>query len=175
MVLASLWVAGQGMHLAANSINNLAEGLKEQQVIDILGTPIYSLTYFMDEHLSHYMWHFGVVSLAVLLVWREWGKPAGSATQWGMAITAGLLYGIKCFLIFLEGQTVPLGLPFSLVFTLAILVLGTKEALSTTCDGILFRCLPGYPRNFVWLGNILPRLPAAIRFGVDLETRQSIC
>jgi len=82
MVLAAFWVAGQGMHLSANSINNLAEALAKKQVVDITGTSIYQLAYFFDEHLSHYMWHIGVVGLAALLIYREWRQPAGIATTW---------------------------------------------------------------------------------------------
>jgi hypothetical protein len=52
MALAAVWVEGQGMHLAANSIDNLIEGLASRQVVDILGTDIYRLTYFFDEHLA---------------------------------------------------------------------------------------------------------------------------
>jgi hypothetical protein len=118
MILAALWVEGQGMHLAANSIDNLIEGLARQQVIDILGTEIYQLTYFLDEHLSHYLWHIGVMGLAALLMYMDWKRTEGIATQWWAAILAGLIYGFTLFCIFLEGQTVALGLPFILVVTL---------------------------------------------------------
>src|SRR3972149_908149 len=111
MVLAAGWVAGQGMHLSANSINNLAEALAKKQVIDITGTSIYQLTYFYDEHLSHYMWHFGILGLAALLIYREWRRPAGIPTTWWATTLAGLIYGFTYFCIFLEGQTVVLGLP----------------------------------------------------------------
>jgi len=52
MVLSAVWVMGHGMHLAANSVNNLAETLASNQVIDITGTDIYKLTYYIDEHLT---------------------------------------------------------------------------------------------------------------------------
>lgn len=55
VVLAAVWVEGQGMHLSANSIDNLIEALARGQIIDIRATDIYRLTYFFDEHLSHYM------------------------------------------------------------------------------------------------------------------------
>jgi hypothetical protein len=118
---------GQGLHLSANSINNLAEGLAKKQVVDILGTTIYQLTYFFDEHLSHYMWHIGVVGLAALLLYREWRRPAGLPTAWGLAIPAGLIYGFTLFCIFLEGQTVPLGLPFVVIVALLGLVWGRQK------------------------------------------------
>ena len=127
MVLAAFWVAGQGMHLSANSINNLAEALARKQEIDITGTSIYQLAYFFDEHLSHYMWHIGVVGLAALLIYREWRQPANIPTTWWIAILGGLLYGFTCFCIFLEGQTVAVGLPFALVVTLLTLIWGRKK------------------------------------------------
>jgi len=127
MVLAAIWVAGQGMHLSANSINNLAEVLAKKQVIDITGTSIYQLAYFFDEHLSHYMWHIGILGLAALLIYREWQHPSGNETTWWATILGGLIYGFTYFCIFLEGQTVLLGFPFALIITLLTLIWGRKK------------------------------------------------
>jgi hypothetical protein len=127
MALAALWVEGQGLHLAANSINNLAEGLRDDGGIDITGTDIYTLTYYMDEHLSHYMWHLGILGLAALLIYRAWRQPAGVRTTWWATILGGILYGFTYFCIFVEGQTVPLGLPFAAVITLLTLIWGRKK------------------------------------------------
>ena len=49
IVLAALWVAGQGMHLSANSINNLAESLAKKEMVDITATSIYKLAYFFHH------------------------------------------------------------------------------------------------------------------------------
>ena len=114
MALAALWVLGQGMHLSANSIDNLIEGLARRQVADIRQTDIYQLAYFFDEHLSHYLWHLGVLGLAALAIYREVRRPAGTATAWGVVGAAGVIYGILYFCIFIEGQTVALGLPCAL-------------------------------------------------------------
>jgi hypothetical protein len=114
MVLAALWVLGQGMHLSANSIDNLIEGLARRQVVDIRPTDIYQLAYFFDEHLSHYLWHLGVLGLGALLIYREARHPSSATTAWWAASVAGLLYGFLYFCIFLEGQTVALGLPCAL-------------------------------------------------------------
>ncbi len=127
MALAAVWVEGQGLHLAANSINNLAEGLAEEQVIDITGTSIYELTYYIDEHLSHYLWHLGLLGLAALLVYREWRRPAGVRTIWWATILGGVLYGFTSFCIFVEGQTVALGFPFAAIFILVMLIWGRKR------------------------------------------------
>lgn len=127
IMLAGVWALGHGMHLAANSINNLIEGLAGRGEIDITSTSIFQLSYFFDEHLSHVIWHLGILGLAALLVYREWRRPAGVATAWWAAITAGILYGFTYFAIFLEGQTVLLGLPCALVFTLLALLRGRDK------------------------------------------------
>jgi hypothetical protein len=129
MVLAALWVLGQGLHLSANSIDNLAEALARRQELDITGSSIYRLIYFYDEHLSHYLWHIGLVGLAGLLIYREWRHPAGIPTIWWAAVLAGLIYGFTCFAVFLEGQTVPLGFPFAIVVAL-VTVLGGRRRLA---------------------------------------------
>lgn len=127
MALASLWVLGHGMHLAANAIDNLIEGLANQQVLDIKGTDIYTLTYFLDETLSHYIWHLGIIGLATLIIYREWRySPKEKMTLWA-TILAGVLSGITYFCIFDEGQTVALGLPFTMIITLWTLFWGRKK------------------------------------------------
>jgi hypothetical protein len=127
IILAATWVLGHGMHLSANSINNLAEGLAKDGTINILNSSIYDLTYFYDEYLSHYLWHIGVLGLAGLLIYREWRKPAGVTTIWWATIVAGILYGGMLFAIIVEGNTVPIGLPFSALFTLFTLIWGRKK------------------------------------------------
>jgi hypothetical protein len=127
MVLAAVWVEGHGMHLSANSINNLSEALARSHVLDILPTDIYQLAYFFDEHLSHYLWHIGTVGLTALLIYREWRRPAGVATLWWATLLAGVIYGFTYFCIFLEGQTVPLGLPFAIVVVAFGLIWGRQH------------------------------------------------
>src|SRR5574341_331808 len=41
MVMSAFWAAGQGLHLSANSINNLIGSLSENQVINVTGTDIF--------------------------------------------------------------------------------------------------------------------------------------
>jgi hypothetical protein len=127
IVLSSLWAMGHGMHLAANALDNLIESLVKLQVMDVKGTDIYALSYFMDEHLSHYLWHTAVIGLALLLIYREWRHPAGEKTTWWATGLAGFIYGFTLFCLFLEGQTVPLGLPSMAVITLVTLFWGRKK------------------------------------------------
>jgi len=127
ILLAVIWILGHGMHLAANSIDNLIDSLAKKQVVDIHSTDIYRLAYFYDEHLSHLLWDTGTVGLAALLIYREWRHPAGITTVWWAAILAGLIYGITYFCIFLEGQSTALGFPFALIVTLFTLARGRPK------------------------------------------------
>ena len=127
MVFAALWGSGHGMHLAANSINNLVENLAKNLQIDIIGTDIHTLIYFYDEKLSHYLWYSAILGLMALLSYREWKRPSNQTTVWWMVILAGLIHGFTIFCVFLEGQAVVLGLPFIAIFTLLVLIWGRKN------------------------------------------------
>jgi len=127
MVMAAFWVAGQGLHLSANSINNLIGNLAKDRVIDITTTDIYHLTYFYDEILGHYLWHIGVLGLAGLLIFQGWRQAIGEKTDWRMVIPAGVLYGFTYFCIFMEGNTLAMGLPFAAAASLLILVWGRAK------------------------------------------------
>lgn len=127
MVLAALWVEGQGMHLGANSISNLIESLARNGLIDVTDSDIFRLTYFYDELLGHFLWHIGVLGLAAMLMYREWRQPAGVPTTWWATILAGIIYGFTLFVITNEGQTVPIGFPFAILVTLFSLVWGRKK------------------------------------------------
>jgi hypothetical protein len=124
LLFAVLWVAGQGMHLSANSLDNLIEGLARDGVMDLQPTDVYALAYFFDEHLSHYLWHGGMLGLIAVLVYREWRRPAGAATVWWLVVLAGLIYSFTFFTTFLEGQTVFLGFPFAVALALFGMVWG---------------------------------------------------
>ena len=127
MLMAAFWVMGQGMHLSANSINNLIGYLARDGVIDVHSTDLYTLTYFYDEYLSHYLWHIGVVGLASLLISESWRQLVVEETQWGLVIPAGVLYGFTCFCFFLEGNTLILGIPFATIVALIGLIWGRKK------------------------------------------------
>ncbi len=119
LVLVGLWVEGQGMHLAANSIGHLVD--RET------ATDTYALTYFFDEILSHYMWHSAAIALSGLIIWREWRwKDRSGTTNWGLTAAAGLLHGLTYFMIFTEGNTAPIGLPYALGITLLSVIFGRR-------------------------------------------------
>lgn len=127
IIFSALWVFGHGMHLSANSVNNLAEGMAKKQLLDITGTDIYTLTYFYDETLSHFLRDIGLVGFVALMIYHEWQAPAGNATVWWSTIAGGIIYGFTFFLVYLEGNTVVIGYPFALLVTLLGLIWGRKR------------------------------------------------
>lgn len=129
LVLASLWVEGQGMHLAANSIGNLLGGG---------GGAIAGLVHFYDEVLSHYMWHAAVIGLSLLLLLEGARDPATSRPGWEWLVPAGLLYGITCFLAFVEGATVPMGLPAVVLIVVGLVVILRDRIRTHNLVGFFF-------------------------------------
>jgi len=120
LLLIAFWVEGQGMHLSANSIGHFLK--------DMTGSDIYNLSNFYDEVLSHYLWHFGIVGLSVLVIFRQWRNPftKEQAVLW-LLILAGIIHGFTLFVIFIEGGTIPLGMPFVILVTLFGLIYGRKR------------------------------------------------
>lgn len=120
LLLAVLWVEGQAMHLAANSIGHHAEAYP--------GDPVERLTFFYDEVLSHYLWHAGIIGLSLLVVFREWRNPVeGSASSLLTATGAGIFHGLTFALVVLEGVTVPLGMPAAALVVAFGLVVGREQ------------------------------------------------
>jgi len=86
LILAVLWVMGQGMHLAANSISHLMEEMKRSDA--------YALTHSYDEVLSHYLWHVSIVGLSTLLLYRQWRNPfSEKVATMRLTSAAGAIYG----------------------------------------------------------------------------------
>jgi hypothetical protein len=136
MILAAFWVLGQGMHLSANSIDNLLK-LKGLESGDV-----YNLTFFYDETLGHYLWHFGTIGLSALFIFREWRNPlTGFQTGTGRNITAGICYGFVFFAMVVEGNTVPMGLPFT-VLAIVFILIWNRAKLNQKPLSVLF--LTGY-------------------------------
>jgi hypothetical protein len=120
LLLVAFWVEGQGMHLSANSIGHLLKEMK--------GSNIYILANFYDEVLSHYLWHFGIIGLSGLIIFRQWQNEFAEyqAILW-LLILSGIIHGFTFFLIVIEGGTAPLGITFAAGVTLFGLVWGRKR------------------------------------------------
>jgi len=120
LVLAALWVEGQGIHLAGNAIGHLVPDGSEGDLA--------SLVHFLDETLSHYMWHLAMVGLAGLLLWRQWQHPFhGERSGLGLEIGAGVIHGFNVFTASVEAVTTPLLLPFTLLVVVFGLARGRSQ------------------------------------------------
>jgi hypothetical protein len=125
--LAAVWAEAQGMHLAANSIDNL---LGQQ------GVPAAPLIHLFDEIVSHYLWLIAIIGLAGLAYLRQWRHslpadleaepPTDRADLVAVAI-AGLVYGLTLFIIVIEGETGALGIPAAVALILLPLLLSRRR------------------------------------------------
>ena len=119
-LFAVLWVQGQGMHLAANSIGHLTSGDS--------GSDLERLIYFYDETLSHYIWHIGMVGLSALIIYRQWRNPfIKQRSPWKWEITAGVIHGLTYFIDIIESATTVLGVPFAVGVVLFTSIWGRKH------------------------------------------------
>jgi hypothetical protein len=113
LVLAALWVEGQGMHLSANSIHRYVTS-------DLSGN---AAAYFYDEVLGHFLWHVAAMGLSAMVLLRQWREPAaaGAIDNRLLAPAVGL-YGVTYFAMVVEGQTPLVGVPFAIAVSLFGLV-----------------------------------------------------
>jgi hypothetical protein len=152
VVLAALWTLGQGMHLSANSINNM---------LGVGSTDLHNLVHFYDEVLSHYLWHIGIVGLSVLLLAaRPGGQASGAPVRWAIIVPSAILYGFTFFAAVIEGGTVPFGLPAAVLIALALLLVRRSSLRS---DGVTAFFFAGYVVAlaffaiwFIWQGGLPP-------------------
>jgi hypothetical protein len=120
LLFVAFWVTGQGMHLAANSIGHLLKGME--------GSDLYNLTYFYDEVLSHYLWHFGIFGLSIVIIFQQWRNPftEGQSASW-LPISAGIIHGFTLFVIIIEAGTAPLGVTFTILMAVFSLIWGRRR------------------------------------------------
>ncbi len=137
---AVTYALGSGVHVAANSIHDMLDrtGLRDP----------WHLVYFWDEHLGHYLVDAARATFVVALTAWELLVPAVGGPGEGRAVTppgsrrillvaGALAYGFIYFATSVEGQTVPLALPFSTVYAVwAIARRGRGEATVRTFFGI---------------------------------------
>jgi len=112
LVTAAAWIEGQAIHLAANAIGDaVPPGSVEAYVQTAPG----ELGHWLDEMLSHWLWHIAWVALAVLLLAaasrNQDARTAGTSVTAGVA---GGIYGVTFFVVTVEGATTLLGIPASI-------------------------------------------------------------
>jgi hypothetical protein len=113
LVIAAVWIEGQAIHLAANAIGDaVPPGAVEAFVRTAPG----DLDHWLDETLSHWMWHVGWVALSILLLAAASRTPGAPAAGTSMtAAAAGFVHGATFFVVTVEGATTLLGIPASIV------------------------------------------------------------
>ncbi|HEY0305941.1 MAG TPA: hypothetical protein VGC44_13305 [Longimicrobiales bacterium] len=108
---AAAYSTGLGINLAANAIARLYDQRSPQA---------YALTYFLDEHLGHVVWHLGMAGVTAALFLVSRALPPG---RLGPATLIGALaYAFAWFTDGVEGQTVPLLLSASVLFLVVLLM-----------------------------------------------------
>jgi hypothetical protein len=113
LVIATVWIEGQAIHLAANAVG---DAVPPGAVEAFLGTAPGDLNHWLDEFLSHWLWHVGWVALSILLLAaasRTQGEPAAGTSK--AAAVAGFVHGATFFVVTVEGATTLLGIPASIV------------------------------------------------------------
>ncbi len=112
---ATAYIQGHGIHLAANSVSNVAvdEAVANRRLLDVV--------HLWDELVGHYLW-YGGLSLAVLVVviaarhHRPVMSPAYSALAFFVAVLAGVTYATNA----LEGYFAWPGLVFAGLATIGL-------------------------------------------------------
>jgi hypothetical protein len=113
LVLAALWVEGQGIHLAANAIG---DALPHAAAAAFYQTVPGDLDLWLDEVLSHWMWHVAWVGVSILMLAAATRGTLERPDRTSVtAVVAGLVHGATFFLVSVEGATTLLGIPASIL------------------------------------------------------------
>lgn len=112
LVLAAAWIEGQAIHLAANAIGDaFSPGGAEAFYATVPG----DLDHWLDEVLSHWLWHGAWVGIALLQLAAGRHAVAGPGrSAMRIATLGGLVIGATFFVVTVEGVTTPLGIPCSI-------------------------------------------------------------
>ena len=127
LVVAAVWVEGQGIHLAANAIG---DAFPKDALDAFYRTPPGDLDFWLDEVLSHWLWHAAWVAITVMMLvaaTRPDASPRDRASA--TAAIAGFVHGATFFFVTVEGVTTLLGIPASILI-LAWGVLTARRGLA---------------------------------------------
>ncbi len=116
LVVAALWVEAHGIHLAANAIGDAFTVGPQRDAF--YATDAGALDHFLDEDLSHWLWHLAWVLLSLLMLLLATRRPDWSGGGGAVAAVAGFLHGFTFFLVTAEGGTAALGIPASIALAL---------------------------------------------------------
>lgn len=127
LLVAALWVEGQGIHLAANAIG---DAFSHDTAEAFYRTVPGALNLWLDETLSHWMWHVAWFALSILLLAAATrGSVVPPDRPSVTAVVAGLIYGATFFLVSVEGATTLLAIPASILILAWCLAAGRRGLL----------------------------------------------
>ncbi|UCE20685.1 MAG: hypothetical protein JSV46_00155 [Candidatus Aminicenantes bacterium] len=132
------YVQGHGLHLAANSIARLLQGMER--------TNVFKATYLFDEVISHFIWIVGLYLISfglILLAWRLSFQPFFRKSM--VLVSAGaILYGFTYTLEAIEGQTVIFAFPAAILGFLIALILYRRAKRENSRNPILLFFIGAY-------------------------------
>ncbi len=124
LVIAALWVEGQGIHLAANAIG---DAFPHDGAAAFYQTVPGDLDLWLDETLSHWMWHVAWVALSVLVLAAATRAEVPPMDRLGAtAAVAGFVHGATFFVVSVEGVTTLLGIPASILILAWCMLAGRR-------------------------------------------------
>ncbi len=128
VALAAAWVAGQGIHLAANALGNLfpAGPARDAWYLTDAG----KLDFFFDEVLGHWLWHLAWFGLLLVLLRLGTAEPDdGARDSAGIRVggLAGLVHAVPVTVAMVQGATWPLGIPTAVGFLVVTLVVRARR------------------------------------------------
>jgi hypothetical protein len=117
LAIAAVWIEAHGIHLGANAIGDAFSTGPERDAF--YATAAGELDHWLDEVLSHWLWHLAWVALDVLmLVVATRRHEAAAAIETRVATLAGAIHGAVFFFVTTEGATFALGIPASFILVL---------------------------------------------------------
>jgi len=129
---AILYIDGHGLHLSANSISRLLQGMK--------GSELYKANYLFDEVISHFMWDSGIFLISIGLVLLA-SKISLNSLNLKSAVFVSLgaaFYGFTYTVNGIEGQTVIFTFPAAGVGFLLAIILYLKRQKKSPNPFLLF-------------------------------------
>jgi len=132
------YVQGHGLHLSANSIARLLQGME--------GTNVFKATYLFDEIISHFIWIVGLylISLGmIILAWRLSFQPLIRKSI--VLLSAGtVFYGFTFTVEAIEGQTVIFAFPAAILGFILALFIYLKEKRELRRNPVLLFFMSAY-------------------------------
>jgi hypothetical protein len=103
LFLIGIFLYGHSMHMTANSINTYSTEIKNYRAI--IPNDTYSLIYFLDEDLGHWLLYFGL--FGVLGIWAF--ESNISSDRIGSTFLCGAIFGIAYTIAIIESSQAWLG------------------------------------------------------------------